>query len=484
MSLLARCAVVLLAMLFTTPASARTPRPHIVYINADDLGINDVGYTNAAFHTPHIDRLTTEGMTFTNAYAPAANCAPSRACVHSGQYGPRHGVYTVRNSDRGKPAHRRLIPTPNTVHLPGDVTTLAEALAAGGYQSIHLGKYHISPDPLADGFDANVGGDDSGSPQSGYYSPWPKGSMAGWSGRVPPETHRADIFTDSAIAFLEEHCGDARPMFVHFSPYLVHTPLTPVPEFAARYDGSTLNVRYATMVSKLDEAVGRLLDAIDRLKLAERTLVVFSSDNGGIASINPQTPYRGGKGSYYDGGIREPMIVRWPGVIDAGSRCDAVVSTLDLYPTFLAAASVAPPATQPMDGQSLLPLLTQQESAVDDRWATRPLFWHFPIYLQPYKPARDDGRDPLFRTRPGSVVRLGSWKLHEYFEDGALELYDLAADPGERRNLAATNPEKAAELHQRLIAWREQTGAPVPTQPNPAFDADAERRALAKVREK
>ena len=448
----------------------RPQRPNILYINADDLGVMDVGYNNPKLRTPNIDHLATEGMNFTKAYAPAANCAPSRACVHSGQWGARHGVYTVSSSERGKAEYRKIIPTPNRLHLPPEVYTMAEALKDGGYRTIHLGKYHIGDDPLQDGFEVNVGGDHRGGPSAGgYYSPWEKGPMQKWSDTVPPGTHRIDVFVREALRFMDEH--KAEPMFIHFSPYLVHSPLTPVPEYVDHYKDSGLNATYASMVEKFDWAVGKLLAALDEKGLAENTLVIFCSDNGGIAAFHSQAPYRAGKGSYYEGGVCEPMIMRWPGKIQPGSRCDEVVNSLDFYPTFMEVAGIKKPAN--LDGVSLLPLMTGSKD-----WKPLAQFWHFPIYLQAYDGKLDEARDPLFRTRPGSSMRIGKWKLIEYFEDGALELYDLENDPGERHNLSKTNPEKTAELHQMLKQWRARINAPVPTEPNPEYDAAVEAAAL------
>ncbi len=445
-------------------------KPNILYINADDLGVMDVGYKNSKFQTPHIDRLVAEGLIFDNAYAPAANCAPSRACVHSGQWGPRHGVYTVGSSYRGKGAYRKLIPINNRIHLSPEVLTMAEALQAGGYRTIHLGKYHIGEDPLKDGFEINIGGDHTGGPKDGgYYSPWRGGSMEEWSDTVPTNTHRIDIYTEAATRFIEAHREE--PMFIHFSPYLVHGPITQVPEYIENYKGSGLNVAYASMVEKLDAAIGQVLQAIDTNGLAERTLVVFCSDNGGIAAVNPQTPYRAGKGSYYEGGIREPLIVRWKGTIQSG-RSSEIVNSLDFYPTFMEVAGL--PIMPELDGVSLMPLL----KGADD-WEPVPQFWHFPVYLQAYNGAKDDARDPLFRTRPGSAIRVGKWKLHEYFESGSLELYDLSNDPGERSNLVEHMPAKAEELSLQLSAWRKQVGAPVPSQLNSNFNAQLESEAIA-----
>ncbi len=441
-------------------------KPNILYINADDLGVMDVGYNNSLFNTPNIDQLAKDGMRFTTAYAPAANCAPSRACVHSGQWSARHGVYTVGNSDRGKAQTRKLIPIENGSFPQTGITTMAMALKAQGYTTIHLGKYHMGQDPLTLGYDVNIGGDKSGSPAGGYFSPWGKGSMKELGTTVPEATHRMDIYAREAVDFVA--ANKDKPMFIHFSPYLVHTPLQKVPEFFDNYKDKNVNAVYASMVEKFDQGVGKVLDALDAHGLRDNTLVVFSSDNGGIAGVQTQAPYRAGKGSYYEGGIREPLVMRWPGKIKAGSTCAEQVCTIDLYPTFLAAAGLAVPEGVKLDGVTLLPLMTQSGGL-----AERALFWHFPIYLQAYSMQKDDGRDPLFRTRPGSAMRSGKWKLHEYFEDGGLELYDLETDAGERKNLAASMPEKVSELKKVLDAWRSDTRSPVPTKLNPAYQPGA-----------
>jgi arylsulfatase A-like enzyme len=294
--------------------------------------------------------------------------------------------------------------------------------------------------------------------------------MEAWSDTVPEKTHRIDIFAEEAVRFIEMYREE--PMFIHFSPYLVHGPITAVPEYVDHYTGSWSDTAYASMVEKLDEAIGKVLAALEINGLTETTLVVFCSDNGGIAAVNAQMPWRAGKGSYYEGGIREPMILSWPGTIKAG-RSEEVVNALDFYPTFMEVAGLD--CSPDLDGVSLMPLLTGTGD-----WKAVPQFWHFPVYLQAYNGAKDQARDPLFRTRPGSAVRVGQWKLHEYFEEGALELYDLSKDRGERHNLAAAQPEKTAELKRVLDNWRQRIGAPVPSDLNPKYSEEAEAEALVK----
>lgn len=455
-----------LGLILLLAVGSAVAKPNIIYITADDLGIMDVGFNSKRYLTPALYRLCAEGTVFSEAYAAAANCAPSRACVMSGQYTPRHGVYTVGKSDRGPSNLRKLIPVENTEFLSLDNLTIAEALQKRGYATMHAGKWHIGEDPAQQGFDVNMGGDPSGSPVGGYFSPFSQEAMKLFNDRYPTGTHRVEVLTDQAIKFMQIHREE--PFFIHLSYFSVHSKLEAVPKMVDKYEESKVNPAYASMIEKLDQGVGLILEALDRLNLTSNTLVVFTSDNGGVSKTSSQAPFRSGKGSYFDGGIRVPLIVRWPGRVAAANLCEVPVSGIDLYPTFLDAAEVRVPRGKVLDGVSLVPLF--------EKWGTipeRPLFWHFPIYLQKYAGKEDGAHDEQFRTRPGSVVRLGKWKLHEYFEDGRLELYDLSADPSERMNFAAIHPEKAAAMHKLLTEWREKLNAPVPTELNPDYDPDA-----------
>lgn len=444
-------------------------KPNIVYINIDDMGWTDTGFMGSEFYrTPNIDRLASQGMVFTNAYASAANCAPSRACCMTGQYSPRHGIYTVGSSERGKSAFRKLIPTENKTVLPDEKITIAELLQQAGYTTCHAGKWHLGEDPRTQGFDVNIGGSHYGHPRS-YFSPYKNNKLEDG----PDGEYLTDRLTREAIGFMEDNKD--RPFFLHMAYYAVHTPLQAKKDIIEDYkrrEGNKAhsNPVYAAMIETLDNNVGRLMKTLDELGLADNTVVVFSSDNGGVFRITRQWPLRAGKGAYYEGGIREPMIVRWPGKIKAGSRNDTPVSNIDFFPTFLDIAGIKKPENKILDGLSLMPEFTQTGSLQE-----RPLFWHFPIYLQN---GNVDTPDPLFRTRPGTVVRWGDWKLHEYFEDGRLELYNLKADLGERNNLVEDNPEKVKELHRLMKNWRKEVDAPVPQRENPEYDPDAERKAI------
>ena len=435
-------------------------RPNVIYLNADDLGVMDVGFMGSKlYHTPNLDRLANESMVFTDGYAPAANCAPSRAACFSGQWAVRTGVYTVGTSERGDAKDRMLIPTPNRMHLKDEVITIAEEFKKAGYRTAQLGKWHLGEDPTTQGIDINVGGNTRGAPPS-YFSPYKNPNLKDG----PKGEYLTDRLTDEAITILEKFKDD--PFFIYFPFYSIHTPLQGRPDLKKKYkNNKQVHADYAAMIECLDENVGRLMSALDELGLRDNTIVLFSSDNGGIRKLSKQDPWRAGKGSYYEGGIRVPITVRWPGVVEAGSTCSVPVTGLDFYPTFLDAIGASPSPGKVLDGRSILPLLTGKSSFPKGR----TLYWHFPIYLQNYAGEEDQSRDAKFRTRPGTVLRKGKWKLHEYFEDGTLVLFDLENDPGETKNLAQEKPKKLKVLKNDMYAWREQTQSPVPTRRNPKY---------------
>lgn len=390
---------------------AQTPdRPNIVLIVVDDLGWKDVGFMGSDYYeTPHLDRLAAEGMVFMQAYASAANCAPSRACLMSGQQTPRHRIYTVGNPDRGESRARKIIPAPNNEVLPDSAYSLAEMLRDNGYVTGIFGKWHLGPDPKTQGFQVNAGGSQRGSPgKGGYFSPYNIDFLKDG----PKGEYLTDRLTDEAISFVKNNKKNS--FFLYLPFYAVHTPIMGKKELAKKFEkkqGSNGQDRpdYAAMIASVDENVGRLLDEVKRSGLNENTLVIFTSDNGGIRDISYQDPLRAGKGSYYEGGLRVPLIVSWPGKIAANSRCDIPVANLDFYPTLQNVVN-AKQKSRRLDGIDISPLLYGKSLP------ERALFWHFPFYLQAYNKAEDGGRDPLFRTRPGSVVRQGAWKLHEYLK--------------------------------------------------------------------
>ncbi len=449
----------------------RSDRPNFVFIYIDDMGWKDVGFMGSLYYeTPNIDRLAAEGMVFRDAYANAPNCAPSRACLMTGQYTPRHGIYTVGNPARGKARYRKLIPIKNETTLPQEAVTIAEELAKAGYVSASMGKWHLGDPPkhgpCGQGFDLNIGGFRAGHPPHGYFSPYRNPQLEDG----PKGEYLTDRLTDHAVKFIEDNRD--KPFFLYLTHYAVHTPIQGKDNLVEKYEGKPGsqgqdNPEYAAMIDSVDQSVGRVLDTLDDLDLAKNTVVVFYSDNGGVGGyrkwgimggeITSQQPLRGGKGMLYEGGIREPMAIRWPGVVKPGSVCDTPVIGGDFYPTMLEIAGVRKTEGKVLDGRSIVPLLTQTGDL--DRGA---IFWHFPAYLQ--------AGQNTWRTTPAGAIRQGDYKLLEFFEDGRLELYNLQKDIGERHDLSSEMPEKTRELHRRLIEWRKSVNAPVPTELNPKYD--------------
>jgi arylsulfatase A-like enzyme len=381
----------------------------------------DVGFMGSEYYrTSNIDRLAREGMVFSDAYAAAPNCAPSRASLLTGQYTPRHGVFTVGSSERGKAEQRRIVPTPNRTTLAPEHVTIAEVLAEAGYATAMIGKWHLGDapdhDPLSQGFQMNVAGNTSGHPDS-YFSPYGNKDLTDG----PAGEYLTDRLTDESLRFIE--ANQAGPFFLYLSHYAVHTPIQAKEEMAARYRDKPAsngqdNPAYAAMIESVDQGIGRILGKLIELGIDEQTVVVLFSDNGGHGPVTSMQPLRGAKGMLYEGGIREPMAVRWPGSIEAGSRSRVPVTMVDFFPTILDLAGVVPPA-------GLVP--------------------------------------------PAGAVRQGDWKLIEFFEDGRIELYNLADDISESRELSGSLPDKADYLHQLLRGWRISVGAPVPTELNPLY---------------
>lgn len=445
--------------------------PNIVFFYIDDLGWSDVSYNGSIYyHTPNIDRLSREGMVFTDAYANGPVCAPTRACLLSGQYSPRHGVYTVWKSDRKPNNKRKLIPTPNTTTLSPENLTFMEALKPAGYKSISIGKWHLGNDPkagpVAQGFDINIGGNSSGSPNGGYFPPYKNTDIMDG----PEGEYLTDRLTDEALQFIEANKDN--PFFLYLTHYAVHTPIQAKEGIVKKYHDKSPsrgqdNPTYAAMIESVDESVGRILDKLDELGLSKNTVIIFSSDNGGHGCITSNQPLRGSKGMLYEGGIRVPTIICWPGKVKPGSVCHTPIMSIDLYPTFLDIAGLVKPGGKVLDGYSLMPLLTQTGTL--DR---ESLYWHFPAYLQRY-----GCMDGFWRTTPVGVIRKGDWKLLEFFapegEENRLELYNLKNDISETTNCVEQSPHKVKELLGDMRGWRKSINAPVPSKPNPLYDPDA-----------
>lgn len=438
----------------------------VILILADDLGWKDVAFNGSKYYdTPNLDKLAKNSLNFTNAYANASNCAPTRASLMTGQYAPRHGLYTVAPSDRGDARTRKIIPIPTSNKIPDGQPTIANLFQNAGYVTGIFGKWHIGKDPTKQGFDVNKGGGQGGGTKS-HFSPYNLPSLQ----NGPDGEYLADRITSEAIDFMK--ANKANDFFLYLPHYAIHTPLQGKESDKAIYqnkeeiDGQGRNSDYAAMVKNLDDNVGKVLEAVKALELND-PLIIFSSDNGGIANLSRQWPLRAGKGSYYEGGIRVPLLVSHSS-IKAGESNEPVL-LFDLFPSLCDWGKLPMPKDHEMDALSMLDIWQGKPNA--DR-AARPLFFHFPFYLEAYAIGRDDSKDDLFRTRPGSVVRLGNWKLHHYFEDDDLELYDLSNDLGERINLAKSNPTKANELYQVLDNWRKEINAPVPRELNPEYEED------------
>lgn len=436
--------------------------PNIVFIMADDLGYTDVGcFGSKYYETPNIDRLASQGMRLTN-YHQHQNCTPTRAALMSGQYSARTGVYTVGGIDRFDWSMRPLRPVDNVTNLPLDRVILPQALKSAGYATGMFGKWHIGNEgpyhPGKRGFDEAIVSQGehfnfATSPKVEY----PKGQ------------YLADFLTDRAVDFIRRHKDG--PFFLYLPHFGVHSPHHAKPELIAKFKdkppvGGHHSPVYAAMIASVDGSVGRVMDVLDELKLADNTVLIFTSDNGGVGGyeregirkskgITDNAPLRSGKGSLYEGGTRVPFVVRWPGVTKPGSASDVPSIHVDVYPTLVELAGGKMPEGQVFDGESLAPLL-RDPSATPAREA---IFQHFPGYL-------GSGED-TWRTTPVSLVHSGDWKLMEFLEDGRLELYNLRDDVGETRNLADAEPERAKALHGRLVAWREAVKAPMPAPNRP-----------------
>lgn len=444
------------------PATGNPPhRRNVVLILADDLGFMDLGCNNPRtfYETPNLDRLAARGLRFTQGYAACPVCSPTRASLLTGRVPPRTGITDFIGGSRAG----KLRPAPYRHQLALDEITLAEAFRDAGYERFFAGKWHLGDGDFApgrQGFPADlVGGGQF------YYPPGAAPSKE--RAREDPKT--TDAIADAAARFIKQNRD--RPFFAYLPFLAPHIPVGARPDLVAKYQAKARalpqlsegeawgterqqKVRlvqsdpaYAAMLDQLDAAVGRVLDALEQEGLADRTVVVFTSDNGGLSTAEghptSNLPLRAGKGWVYEGGIRVPWIVSVPGVTKPGSTCDMAVLSTDLFPTLLELAGVSAPSGPPIDGRSLVPLL--QGRALD----RGPLFWHYPHYSNQGGP-------------PAGALRDGDWKLVEWYEDGRLELYNLRQDPGEHDDLAAREPARARALQARLAAWRKDVGAIMP----------------------
>ncbi|NOS69621.1 MAG: sulfatase [Verrucomicrobia bacterium] len=434
---------------------AATPlKPNFIFILVDDLGWTDLGVQGSKFYeTPNIDRLASQGMRFTQAYSACTVCSPTRAALLTGKYPARlHITDWIKGHVR--PDAKLKVPD-WTMHLPLEETTIAEALKHEGYATASIGKWHLGGSefyPDKQGFDENLAGNDRGQPPS-YFSPYGIPTLAdGHKGEF-----LSDRLTDETLKFIERN--KTKPFFIYLPHYAVHTPLMGKPEVIAKYkrkadpQNPQHNPVYAALIESVDDSVGRILQKLDELKLAENTVVIFTSDNGGLLQndVTSNLPLRAGKGSAYEGGVRVPLFIKWPGITKPGSTCDTPAITPDYFPTMLDMAGLAAKKPRSLDGESLVPLLKQTGGL------RKTIFWHYPHY-------HPGGATPY------SAIRDGDWKLIEFFEDNHVELYNLREDIGEQSDLATKLPDRANALRKKLHAWRTKVGAQLPTA-NPDYDA-------------
>ena len=440
---------------------------NVILIHVDDLGATDLGVFGSDYYeTPYIDRLAAEGMRFTQSYSAAAICSPSRAALMTGKYPARTGITDwIRAKFQGgsglalpkdfEQTQGKPLKTPkNQGFLPLEELTLAERLKAFGFSTMHVGKWHLGEEgnhPENQGFDINIGGNDLGQPPS-YFDPYlAKNAAPTYVLKNVPPRKEGEFLTDregdEIVKFIQNREGQ---FFIHWAPYAVHTPIMGPEELVEKYKGKAPGIQknptYAALVENLDQNVGKVMAELDRLGIRKNTLIIFTSDNGGLIG-NPQNPVtvnlglRSFKGYPYEGGIRVPTIVSFPGKVPAGSVSQTPIITMDWVPTIL---ELAGGSKIKMDGQSLGPLLLQTGQVPD-----RDLFWHFPHYREP-------------DIKPYSIVRSGAYKLIYYFEGDEVELFDLSKDPLEQSNLASELPNVVAELKSKLEKWWKETGARLP----------------------
>ena len=451
-------------------------KPNIVFILVDDLGWIDTGcYGSKYYETPNIDKLAAEGIRFTNAYAACAVCSPTRAAVMTGRYPARLGVTDwIRSRFQGgkipenkkNPTeyvggiNKKLLCPPNALWMELKEITIAEALKPAGYTSCHIGKWHLGADdwyPDRQGFDFNVGGCDFGQPPN-YFDPYfrkGQGAIPTLEPRQDGE-YLTDREADEAVKFIQNHKDNS--FFLYMAHYTVHTPIQAKKDLIEKYKAkpptNQKNPTYAAMVESLDDAVGRICATLDDLDLAENTIIFFTSDNGGLLGPTNNAPLRSGKGFPYEGGIREPLIVRWPKVIKPGTLSNEPVTSVDYFPTICQAAGVPLPNDRDIDGVSLLDHLKSNGTLELNRHA---LYWHFPHYRG--------------NVVPYSIIREGSWKLIKRYEGKSFELFNLKSDLSEENDLSEIYPTKTRQLDAKLRRWLRLTGAKLP-KPNPDYDSN------------
>lgn len=432
--------------------SSAKRKPNIIIVLADDLGWKDVGcYGSKFYETPHIDRLAKEGMKFTDGYSASPVCSPSRAAILTGRYPAKIHLTDWIPGYPSLPQHKLKGPD-SLLQLPVGIPNLAQVLKSAGYVTASIGKWHLGEEekywPEKQGFDVNIGGWSKGQPAS-YFSPYKNPRLTDG----PKGEFLSDRLTVEANKFIEQHKDE--PFFIYLSHYAVHTPLMAKPEVVEKYKAKVdpkypqKNPTYAGLVESLDDSIGSLLNKLEELKLSENTIVIFTSDNGGLNSATSNLPLREGKATAYEGGVRVPLIIRWPSMIKSDSLCHVPVMGIDFFPTLCEIAGLAD--NENIDGESIFPLL--RESGTLER---KNIYWHYPYY----HPAG---------SKPHGVIREGDYRLVAFYENNKIELYNLKNDIGETKNLATSMPEISASLHKKLLAWLQHVEAKMPTS-NPNYD--------------
>lgn len=440
-------------------------KPNIIFIMADDLGWADASHNGAEFYeTPHFDKLTKDGMAFTRAYTGGPNCAPTRGCLISGMYTPRHKIWTPGMRSKGSYSNMKLL-VPNRENENGDwfeskdsldpkVVSIAEVMKSGGYITAMMGKWHCGEDEQ--GFDVFTGDGTDKIFKKHYGS-----------------TKVAGTLTQGAVKFITENKD--RPFFLYLSHWDVHAPHRASKEVVSKYEAKLKtrddwsekwNPTYAAMIEAFDSSVGVVRETVETLGLADNTLIIVTSDNGAICEIKGG-PLRGGKGCFFEGGVRVATSMCWPGVIKPGSRCDTPITSVDMLPTFADIGGAKLPTTQPVDGQSFVPLLKGIEALEN-----RSIFWHYPMYLlsrgKAVVPIHGTGK-MYWRGVPSTMIVKGDWKLIYYYEDKSAKLFNITEDPYEKKELSASQPEKAQTMLKELMEWVAATDAPTPDKINPEF---------------